>query len=200
MELPPGPGLIPFSRIAVGARGDGAQGLTSSCWGERPRPTGSLLDRRAVAHSGWGSQACSLSLDAGAAAAARGDVDRRMELPPGPGLISFSRIAVGAGGDGAQGWTSSCWGERPRPTGSLLDRRAVAHSGWGSTGAVTIAADLTSGSSSVRPDPGSGIRENGIGDSGRRRRGGRCGSVCVARAWRHKAGNAATFAKSKFLL
>src|SRR6202166_4777681 len=130
MELPPGPGLIPFSRIAVGARGDGAQGLTSSCWGERPRPTGSLLDRRAVAHSGWGSQACSLSLDAGAAAAARGVVDRRMELPPGPGLVCFSRIAVGAGGDGAQGWNSTCWGELPRPTGSLLDRRAYSDSGW----------------------------------------------------------------------
>src|SRR6202051_3159859 len=46
------------------------------------------------------------------------------------GADFFLRFAVGAGGDGAQGWTSSCWGERPRPTGSLLDRRAVAHSGW----------------------------------------------------------------------
>jgi hypothetical protein len=51
-----------------------------------------------------------------------------------------------------------------------------------STGAVTIAADLTSGGSSVRPDPGSGIRAKGIGDSGRRRSGGRCGSVCASRA------------------
>jgi hypothetical protein len=43
-----------------------------------------------------------------------------------------------------------------------------------STGAVTIAAGLTSGGSSVRPDPGSGIRQKGkkgIGDSGRRRSG-----------------------------
>ena len=40
-----------------------------------------------------------------------------------------------------------------------------------STGAVTIAADLTSGGASVRPDPGSGIRQKGIGDSGRRRSG-----------------------------
>ena len=36
---------------------------TSGCWGERPRRRGSPLDRRAVAHSGWGSQACSLSVD-----------------------------------------------------------------------------------------------------------------------------------------
>ncbi len=39
---------------------------------------------------------------------------------------------AGAGGDGARGWTSHRRGERPRrrPTGSLRDRRAVAHSGW----------------------------------------------------------------------
>jgi hypothetical protein len=64
----------------------------------------------------------------GAAAAARGDANSRMERPPGPGGFLFGEKAVGAGG--AQGWTSSCGGERPRPTGSRRDRRAVAHSGW----------------------------------------------------------------------
>ena len=49
--------------MAAGAGGDGARGWTSSRRGERPRPTGSPLDRRAVAHSGWGAQACSLSVD-----------------------------------------------------------------------------------------------------------------------------------------
>src|SRR5450759_4411702 len=80
------PGLIPFSLIAVGAGGDGAQGWTSSCWGERPRPTGSRLDRRAVAHSGWGSQACSLSVDVVERqrhAAIRG-APAAMELKDGP--------------------------------------------------------------------------------------------------------------------
>src|SRR5260370_11052409 len=53
--------------MAAGAGGDGARGWTSRRRGERPRPrrrpTGSRLDRRAVAHSGWGAQACSLSVD-----------------------------------------------------------------------------------------------------------------------------------------
>src|ERR1700692_3132157 len=86
------PGLISFCvlRIAVGAGGDGAQGCTSSCWGERPRPTGSLLDRRAVAHSGWGAQACSLSLDAGAAAAARGDRRKTRRLLVNRPCASFA--------------------------------------------------------------------------------------------------------------
>ena len=70
----------------------------------------------AVAHSGWGSQACSLSVDLGAAAAARGD--------------SFSRMAASAGGDGARGWTSSRRGERPRrrPTSRRRRRRPLARS------------------------------------------------------------------------
>ncbi len=65
------------------------------------------------------SQACSLSVDLGAAAAARGDAvsipfcawEFRLRLEP--------RMAAGAGGDGARGWTSSRRGERPRrrPTG-----------------------------------------------------------------------------------
>jgi hypothetical protein len=52
-----------------------------------------------------------------------------------------------------------------------------------STGAV--AADLTSGGSGrlQRSAPaGSGIRQKGIGDSGRRRSGGSGGSVCASRA------------------
>jgi hypothetical protein len=44
-----------------------------------------------------------------------------------------------------------------------------------STGAVTIAADRAG--ASVRPDPEFAKKE--IGDSGRRRSGGRCGSVCI---------------------
>jgi hypothetical protein len=53
-----------------------------------------------------------------------------------------------------------------------------------STGAVTIAADRTSGGSIVplQRSPRSGIREKGIGDSARRRSGGRCGSLRFARA------------------
>jgi hypothetical protein len=50
--------------------------------GERPRPMGSRPDRRAVAHSGWGSQACSLSVDLGTAAVA-GGADTRVKLPSG---------------------------------------------------------------------------------------------------------------------
>jgi hypothetical protein len=46
-----------------------------------------------------------------------------------------------AGGDGACGWTSGWRGRGGvRPRGSLLDRRAVAHSGWA---ALTILAVVT---------------------------------------------------------
>jgi hypothetical protein len=50
--------------------------------------------------------------------------------------------------------------------------------------AGAIAADLTSGGSIVplQRSPRSGIREKEIGDIGRRRSGGRCGSVGASRA------------------
>ena len=51
-----------FLRLANPGAG-WSRGWTSGCRGERPRPMGSPRDRRAVAHSGWGSQACSLSVD-----------------------------------------------------------------------------------------------------------------------------------------
>src|SRR5439155_17154309 len=44
-------------KLEDGPRAGGARGRGGD------RPTGSMLDRRAVAHSGWGSQACSLSVD-----------------------------------------------------------------------------------------------------------------------------------------
>src|SRR5580693_448260 len=44
---------------------------------------------------------------------------------------SFLRLA-NPGSGWSRGWTWGCRGERPRPKGSPLDRRAVAHSGWGS--------------------------------------------------------------------
>src|SRR5579859_2658284 len=77
-----------------GPRAAGASGRGGDL--RRRRPTGSRRERRAVAHSGWGAQACSLSVDLGAAAAARGD------------------FLWAAGGDGARGWTSGGRGERPR--------------------------------------------------------------------------------------
>ena len=68
------------------------------------------------------SQACSLSVDLGAAAAA-GGADTRVRLP---------RRAARRSGAGAARWTSGCGAERPRRgTGSRPDRRAVAHIGWG---------------------------------------------------------------------
>src|SRR5260370_684993 len=89
---------------------------------KRRRPTGWRLDPRAVGPRGWGSGGVSLRCRGGAGAA-RGD-------------FLFREMAAGAGGDGARGWTSRRRGERPRPrrrlTGSRLDRRAVAHRGWGS--------------------------------------------------------------------
>ena len=95
-----------FLRLANPGAG-WSRGWTSGCRGERPRPMGSRRDRRAVAHSGWGSQACSLSVDV---------VQRQRHAAPS----SFSRMAAGAGGDGARGWTSRRRGERPRrpPAGS----------------------------------------------------------------------------------
>ncbi len=80
-----------------------SRGWTSGRRGERPRPMGSRRDRRAVAHSGWGSQACSLSVDV---------VQRQR------------RAATGPGGDGARGWTSRRRGERPRrpPAGGASGR------------------------------------------------------------------------------
>ncbi len=89
-----------FFRLANSGSG-WSRGWTSGGRGERPRPMGSPRDRRAVAHSGWGSQACSLSVDG---------VQRQRHAAPS----SFSRMAAGAGGDGARGWTSRRRGERPR--------------------------------------------------------------------------------------
>src|SRR6266853_321730 len=68
-------------------------GWTSGCWGERPArrgPRGSILGRRVVAHSVEGAKSSSLSVDAGAAAAAVGadnDIcDRAFaDGPPAPG-------------------------------------------------------------------------------------------------------------------
>ena len=163
--------------------------------GRAARPMGSPRDRRAVAHSGWGSQACSLSVDvvqrqrhAAILFFANGGRRRRrwrarMDLaPPGravaaatcgvaarapltliaagaaatygvaarsPGCcaqrlglrralypltwcsgsgtrrFSFSRMAAGAAGDGARGWTSRRRGERSRrpPAGSRREPR-----------------------------------------------------------------------------
>jgi hypothetical protein len=65
--------------------------------------------------------------------------------------------------------------------GSQSAARAGRSARRSSRGDRVGAADLTSGGSSVRPE-GSGIREKGIGDIGRRRSGGRCGSVCASRA------------------
>ena len=100
--------LSPMFFLRLANPGAGwSRGRTSGCRGERPRPMGSPRDRRAVAHSGWGSQACSLSVDV---------VQRQRHAAPS----SFSRMAAGAGGDGARGWTSRRRGERPRrpPAGS----------------------------------------------------------------------------------
>ena len=76
---------------------------------------------RAVAHSGWGPVNLFLYSHARArpaAAAATAVAD------------SFLRLA-NCGSGWSRGWTSRRRGERPRPMGSPLDRRAVAHRGWG---------------------------------------------------------------------
>ena len=134
------------------------------------RPTGSRSRSLAVAHSGWGSQACSLSVDLGAAAAARGD--------------SFSRMAASAGGDGARGWTSRRRGERPRrrPTpeatyGVAARSLAVAHSGWGSQ-ACSLSVDLGAAAAARgdfrewRPAPAAMELEDGPRAAGASGRGG----------------------------
>ena len=56
-----------------------------------------------------------------------------------------------------------------------------------STGAVTSAADLTRGRGQRSPRSGFGKRQKEIGDSGRRRSGGRCGAVGASRAWRRRS-------------
>ena len=43
-----------------------------------------------------------------------GSGTRRRQQSEGSCRGFLSRIDVGAGGDGAGGWTSGCWGERPR--------------------------------------------------------------------------------------
>ncbi len=219
-----------FFRLANSGSG-WSRGWTSGGRGERPRPMGSPRDRRAVAHSGWGSQACSLSVDG---------VQRQRHAAPS----SFSRMAAGAGGDGARGWTSrrrgerprrpprgrcsspvdpcryayareargggdrgrrslfrlansgSGWsrgwtsggrGERPRPMGSPRDRRAVAHSGWGSQ-ACSLSVDGVQRQRHAAPSSFSRMAAGAGGDGARgwtsRRRGerprrpprGRCSS------------------------
>ncbi len=78
----------------AGAGGDGARGWTSHRRGERPRrrPTGSLRDRRAVAHSGWGSQACSLSVDVGQRHAA--SPPRWPQPRHGKGVLELTRATL----------------------------------------------------------------------------------------------------------
>ena len=156
--------------------------------GPAARPTGSPRDRRAVAHSGWGSQACSLSVDVGAAAAARGEFffanggrrrrrwSSRMDLaPPGRAAAAATYgVAARAGpvdlylvflrargppplaapatavadflfGESRSrlepGMDLGLPGRAARPMGSPRDRRAVAHSGWGSQ-ACSLSVDV----------------------------------------------------------
>ncbi len=174
-----------FFRLANPGSG-WSRGWTSGGRGERPRPMGSPRDRRAVAHSGWGSQACSLSVDvvqrqrhAAIFFFANGDRRRRrwsarMDLaPPGraaaaatfgvaarapltlfatptrarPAAAAATAVAdfffrlANPGSGWSRGWTSGGRGERPRPMGSPRDRRAVAHSGWGSQ-ACSLSVDV----------------------------------------------------------
>ena len=254
----PQPGADSFLRIAAG--GDGAQGWTLSCWGERPRPTGSLFDRRAVAHSGWGSQARSLSVDvvqrqrhaapttAGGgfrfANCGRRRWSSRMDLglpgraaatygvaarSPGccaprlgvSGVLSIRRRGAAAaprGADHSRGripicelrpaamelkrWTLSGWGERPRPMGSPLDRRAVAHRGWGSQ-ACSLSVDVVQRQRHAAPttagggfllriaaggDEAQGMDLEAAGASGRDVRG-RCSiaGLCAHSGWGSQA-------------
>ena len=113
----------PTSRMAASAGGDGARGWTSGRRGERPRRDLRGLGSRspAVAHSGWGSQACSLSVD----------------------LVQRQRPAAPTNQPGAMelGLDLARRAAATRPTGSRLDRRAVAHSGWGSQ-ACSLSVDL----------------------------------------------------------
>src|SRR5438105_15500641 len=95
--------------------------------------TGSMLDRRAVAHSGWGSQACSLSVDVVQRqrhAAPTTFLFRELRWAPAAMKLEDGPRAGGARGRGGD-----------RPTGSMLDRRAVAHSGWGSQ-ACSLSVDV----------------------------------------------------------
>src|SRR3984893_5310852 len=132
MELPPGPGLIfLFRELRSGPAAmelrDGPRAAGAS--GRDLRGRGAIAGLLRTAVGGLRRALYPLTWCSGSGTRRRQQEDG---AAAGAGAhFYFWGVAVGAGGDGAQGWTSSCWGERPRPTGSRRDRRAGAPSGWG---------------------------------------------------------------------
>jgi hypothetical protein len=128
-----------FSRMATGAGGDGARGWTS-----RRKESATAVAVAAAAASGASGRGGHLRgrgsspVDHPFPLANSGPVDHdryrfaRASRCGGEAATavadSFLRLA-NSGSGWSRGWTSRRRGERPRPTGSPRDRRAVAHRG-----------------------------------------------------------------------